>query len=318
MSDTPLFWGTDAPSTGAFQSHVVAELFKPASYNAIFYQLAEKKLLKSGEEYTIPSYSNLTLPTSQNVDEDARLPSIKLSLASKVIAPDEKGLKMVVTGQMVRKSPVDVVEASKSELSLLMQRELERVCKRAADDTPIKYVATGPMSQSITTNGTASGTIASNPTIYHLRRLSTYMMDNLRIPFHKSFGSYVAVFRHSAIENIMNDPEFTEIHQGLPEAFSSMRIKQIADIKVMGYNDGDVLSGSLGAGSNLSEGLIMGDQGICFVHLDLPKMFYDFSESNDTDFGRFKYIAWRGNFGAGLYSDSANAGLVRNIHWTTA
>lgn len=319
MADTALYWGGDAPSTGAFQSHVVDELFKPAGFDAIFYQIADKKLLTSGEELTIPSYSNLDLPTSQNVAESNRLPTIKLSLASKVITPEDKGLKMEITDQMIRKSPVDVVMASKSELSRLMKRELERVCKNAADDTPIKYVATSATAQSIETDGSASGTIASNPNIYHIRRISTYMQDVLRAPFHKSFGGYVGVFRHSGVENIMNDDDFIAIHTSLPEeALRSVRVKKIADMSIIGYNDSGVLSGSLGASSNLSEGLIFGDEALKFVHLDLPQMYYDFSKVNANDFGRFNYIAWRGNFAAGLPSDSANAGLARVVHWTTA
>lgn len=318
MSDTPLYWGTDAPSTGAFQSHVVAEVFEPAAFDAIFYQLADKKLLASGKELTVPSYANLTLPNSLAVAEDERLDTVKLTLSSKVITPSEQGLKMVISHQMVRRSPIDIVQASKGELSQLMKRQLERVCKQALDDTPIKYVATSASAGNIDTDGSATGTIASNPNVYHLRRLGTYMQDNLRIPMHKR-GGYIGVFRYSAIENILNDSDFETVNQSSGYGvLDSIKVKRVGDIQVMGYNDGDVLSGALGSSSNLSEGIIMGDKAVCFVHLDLPQMYYDFSKTNDTDFGRFGYIAWRGDFGAGLYSDSANAGLARSIHWTTA
>lgn len=319
MSDTPLNWGGDAPSTGAFQSHVVAEVFAPAAFDAQFYQLVDKKVLPSGEELTIPSFSNMSLPSSTSVGEMERLPTIKLNLNSKVIQANEKGLKTVITYQMKRRSPIDVLMASKGELQLLMTRELERVSKEALDDTPIKYVATSASAQNITTNGTASGTIASNPNIYHLRRISTYMQDNLRVPFHPQFGSYAGVFRYSAIENIMNDADFIEIHRGLPEdALRKVSVKKIADISVIGYNDGSVLSGSLGASSNLSEGLILGAKAACFVHQDMPQMYYDFAASDYSDFGRFNYLGWRGNFGCGLFNDSANAGEARSVHWTTA
>lgn len=319
MADNPLNWGGDAPSTGAFQSHQVAEFFKPASYDAVFYQLADKKVLASGDELTIPSYSNLTLPSVTTVGEMNRLPTIKLSLNSKVISTSENGLKMVITDLMKRRSPVDVAMASKDELALLMKRQLEKVCKQALDDTPIKYVATSATAQNIDVDGSATGTLASQPNVYHLRRLSTYMQDNLRIPFHQAFQGYAGVFRYNAIENIMNDTDFSEVNTTAGDSvLGQLQVKRIASINIIGYNDGDILSGAIGTSSLYSEGLILGKQAVCFVSQDLPQMYYDFSVDNDTDFGRFNYIAWRGNFGAGLYSDSGNAGLARSVHWTTA
>lgn len=314
---SPQFWA-DSPSTGAYREHEVAEVFKPAAFASVLFNLSEKRRVASGQSLTIPSYANLTMPSSTSLAEDELIPVSKLTISAKTIAMGAHGRAVVIGDLAVNRSPIDVLQAHKEELSLMMQRELEAVIGGVLDDMPVKYVPTGVASQTITTNGTAGAAALNNLNIYHLRYISDYLSDTLRVPFHKKFGSYVGVFRGNAIRSIQEDPEFTEIHQGRPEAFASINCGKIADIVLMKHNDGNVLLNNVGTNSDVSEGFIVGDQPVLFGFIEQIRLIYDFSEGVSTDFGRRKYIAWKGDYGAGLFSDSANAGLVRGLHVTSS
>jgi hypothetical protein len=310
-------WGVDAPAVGSYKEHEVAEVFKPAGFASVLYNLAALRRLASGEALTIPAYQHLDFPVTTELVEEQPIPLSKLTITAKRVVMKEKGRAVLVTGKTQNRSPIDVLAAHKHVVSEMMSRELDEVIATALKTMPIKYVATGVAAQTITTNGTPSGTAAANPNIYHLRFMSNYMSDSLRIPFESRFGGYVGLFRGNGILSVQSDPEFVEIHNGLPEAFRSLQVGRIADMVLMKHNDDRVLRNNIGTGT-VSEGLIMGKDAVLFGFIEQIRLIYDFSETKATDFGRFKYIAWLGDYGAGIYSDSANAGLVRGMHWTTA
>lgn len=310
-------WELDASSTGAYKENQVAEAFMAAGFKSVLFNLADKRRVASGESLTVPSVSEITFPTSTALDELQTIPLSKLTISAKTISMAEKGRAIAVTGRTQRRSPIDVLSAHKSKVSEMMSRELESVISTALKTSNIKYVANGVASQNITTNGTAGAAALSNPNIYHLRYMSNYMSDTLRAPKHRKFNSYVGLFRGNAIMSIQNDPEYTEINNGLPNEFSRLSVGKIADISLMSHNDDNVLSNTIGTNSDVSEGIIMGDEAVLFGFLEQIRLVYDFSETKATDFGRFKYIAWKGDYGAGLYSDSANAGLARVMHYTS-
>ena len=52
---TPQFWGSDAPSVGAYKENEVAEVFKPAGFKALLFQMADKRRVMQGESLTVPT-----------------------------------------------------------------------------------------------------------------------------------------------------------------------------------------------------------------------------------------------------------------------
>lgn len=313
-------WSADAPTAGAFKEHVVLDLFKQAGYMSVFRKVAEVKRVRTGESATIPSDQELTFALDNKVDENQLLSQSKISINAKTITLYERGHSVAISNTAVLRSPVDALEICKKRLVQHMQRDMEGVIASALKTAPIKYVATGASAQNITTNGTASGTCASGPNFYHLRYLSRYMQDDKRIPFHSLLGNaYAGIFRFSALQSIKDDAEYTEINRGLPRAVEQLQsIGQIEDFVIMGYNDSTVLNGAIGSGSAFSEGLLLGDECVYLCVQDDLSVKYDLSDGENTDFGRFKYVAYVGHIGAGLPSDSANAGLARVVHWTSA
>lgn len=305
-------WGLDAPTTGAYDEHIVSDAFRAASSQTVFFRYAEMKKIASGKSLTVPIVDVLSLPNSAVLNESEYIPLSKLSITAKSITPSGRGRGVKWTHQTERRSPIDILAEHRRSLEDMMSRDLDSVVKGALDDTNLDYVANGAASQSITTTGTPTATCASDPNFYHMRYLARYMRDDLRIPS-RSNGNLVAVFRWKGIQALRDDPEFLAFNTGRPEGMKDFAIGQIEGFDVVGTNH-SILSSSIGSGSVYSEGLLFGAEAVYFAFLDMPSLHYDFSE----DFGRFKSIAWYGDYGAGLSSDSTNAGLVRCIHWTSA
>lgn len=315
---SPQFWGSDAPSVGAYKENQVAEVFKPAGFAALLFQLADKRRVAMGESLTVPAYENLSFPSSTSLDEDQPIPLSKLTISAKTISMDERGRAVAVTGKTQNRSPWDVLQGHRDAIAEMMRRELEEVISTALKTMPVKYVATGAATQTITTNGTPGAAATTNPNIYHMQNIGNYLSDNLRVPMDPRFGAYVGVFRGNGIFSIQRDPEYRELNRGLGlSPIENLRVGQIGDIVLFKHNDDRVLSNSIGVSSDVSEGFVMGDQAVLFGFIQQIGLRFDFSESKATDFGRFKYIAWMGDYGAGIYSDSANADLVRGLHWSS-
>lgn len=313
-------FSVDSPNVGAYKEQVVSDLFRQAGYDAVFARIAERKLVPTGESLTIPSSEELSFALDNSVTEDQLLPLSKITVNAKTIAMQQRGYTVSVTRTAKIRGPVDIWDESKKRLAQHMGRDMEGLIASALKTSPIKYVATGAATQNITTNGTASGTLAAGPNFYHMRYLSRYMQDNLRIPFSSKIGgAFGAVFRYSALQSLKSDSEYNEIHRGLPQYFESIKsIGRIEDFVVMPYNDNVVLNGAIGSGNAFSEGLLFGDE-CCYLGVQEDfGVYYDVSEGESTDFGRFCYAAYHGHMAAGLPSDSANAGLARVIHWTSA
>jgi hypothetical protein len=316
---SPQFWGADAPSVGAYKENQVSEIFRPAGFESLFFGLAAKKRVLMGESLTVPAYQNLDFPTTTVLQEDQPIPMSKLSVTAKTISMSERGRAVAITGKTERRSPFDILQAHRDAVAVMMTRELEEVISTAAKLTDIKVVLTGAAAESITTNGTASGTANSNPNIYHMQTLGLYMSDSLRIPVDPRYGAYVSVFRGAGIYGLQRDSEWREYYRGDKlGSIETQRAGQIGDIVIFKHNDPRVLLNNIGTGSAFTEGLLMGKDSVLFGFLDQIGLQYDFSKTKATDFGRFKYIAWLGDYGAGLFSDSVDAGLARTLHVTTA
>ena len=316
---SPQYWGSDAPTAGAYKENEVAEVFKPAGFASLLFSLAEKRRVKQGESLTIPAYANLDFPTSVVLDEDQPIPLSKLTVSAKKITMAERGRAVAITGKTARRSPFDILQAHRDAVAEMMTREMEEVIATALKTTKVDCVLSGAAAQAITTTGTPIASANSQPNIYHMQTLGNYMADSLRVPVDPRYNAYVAIFRGNGILGIQRDSEFQAYYEGTGlGAIEKQRVGRIADIEIFKHNDSRVLANNIGDGSAFSEGLLMGKQAVLFGFLEQIGLRYDFSESKATDFGRFKYIAWMGDYAAGLHSDSVNAGLARAIHITSA
>src|SRR5260221_4593869 len=211
---TPQFWGADSPNVGAYREHEVAEIFKPAGFAALLFQLAGKRRVASGQSLTVPAYQNLSFPSSTVLDEDQTIPLSKLSVSAKTISMNERGRAVAITGKTENRSPWDILSGHKDAVSTMMSRELEEVISTALKTMPIKYVATSASAQTITTNGVASGTLGVNPNIFHIQYIGNYLSDNLRVPMDPRYNAYVGIFRGNGILGIQRDDQYFELHRG--------------------------------------------------------------------------------------------------------
>jgi len=315
---TPQFWGSDAPNVGAYREHEVIPVFRAAAFASVLFQMADKRQIASGQSLTIPAYENLDFPATTSLDEDQPIPLSKLNITAKTIEMDERGRAISVTGRTQRRSPFDVLEAHQTAIAEMMSREMEEVISTALKTMPIKYVPTGAANQNVTTNGTPGAVAANNINVYHLQNIGTLLSDTYRVPVDPRTGCYMGLFRGPACLALKRDPDWFELHRGTAlESIADFAVGKIGEVMIMKHNDDRVLANNLGTPGNVSEGFVMGHQAVLFGFLEQIGLRFDFSEDKATDFGRFKYIAWYGDYGAGIYSDSANADLVRGLHVTS-
>lgn len=308
-------WGSDAPSTGAYQVNQVGEVLKPAGFASLLFGLADKRKVLMGNSLTVPAFQNLDFPTSTALDEDAPIPMSKLSITAKTITMSERGRAVAITGKTERRSPFDVLQAHRDAVAQMMTRELEEVIATALKTMPIKYNCLTSSTYGLATNGTAAGAAVSQPNVFHMQTIGMLLADSYRVPVDPRYNAYVAVLRGNGVLGIQRDSEFRTYFtaNGLTP-IETARVGQIGDCVIYKHNDTRVLSNAIGTGSAYSEGVVFGKEGVLFGFLEQIGLKYDFSEGAATNFGRFKYIAWMGDYGAGLHSDSANADLVRGLH----
>lgn len=307
-----LFQGwADAPSTGAYQSHEVMEVFRQAVEKTIWLPFAKRVNIQSGKEVTVPIRGRLAEPTSSLLSESISIPLDKLTITSKVISMAERGRGLMVTKKAMNRSPIDLLSEHRSALAEQMSLDMDTVLKTAFTGSQLKYVATGAASYNLATNGSAGAAALSNPNFYHIRKMRDLAFRTYLMP-KRDNGLFAYVSSTAGVRGILDDPEFLEINKISGQSrFGNNLAGTIADVEI--FEDNHTLSDSKGTNSDVGEGVFLSQDAVYYAVLQQPEIHYDAT----IDHGRFISLAWYGDWGAGTSTDSANAGLVRSIHFTS-
>ncbi len=320
MAQGVLNYGGDQPSTGALQDHFIAEVFKPAMTRSVLANYA-KKIMTEGNSFSIPSFETLELPSSiDRSDELSAFGVDKLVLDGRVINHVLRGRAMEITETMVNRNRnvYDIISIAREQLSQQMQRGIERIVKEAMDDTPIDVVFTGLASQSVTTTGTPTASATNNLNVYQCQYLSLLMRDTYAVPVLPELGAYAGVFRGDAFLSLRNDARWDAYYEGVPAGLRGFLVGQVADIALFHQDDEEILSNSLGTNSDVSEGLVFG-QDACWFGMVSPFQFYeDMGQVAANDFGTKKYLWYKADAAAAIPSTSTNKRRVRVAHITSA
>ena len=302
----------DAPTTGAYQSHTVAPIFKQAAADTFFLPLCDRRSISSGDEITVPIGGLLDEPSNSALDESLSIPLDKLTITAKTIGMEERGRGVVWTKKAATRSPIDLVELHRDRLSKQMSLDMDSLACDAFQAAQLKYQATGAASYVMATAGAANTAATSNPNFWHIRKMrdlaySTYLMKP------RSNGKYIYVTATAGKRGILMDPEFLAIHAPTGSSiFERSKVGTIEDVEIAEVNHG--LSNTLGSSDDIGEGLFIADEAVYYAVLSMPSVHYDATE----DFGRFVKLAWFGDYGFGTSTDSASAGLARILHFTSS
>jgi len=300
----------DAPATGAYKSHEVADVFRQAVEDTIWLPFAKRLSIASGEALTLPIRSRLAEPSNSALSEELSIPLDKLTITAKTITLVERGRGVMVSKKNMNRSPLDMLAEHRAALAEQMQLDMDTILSAAFQSGQLKYVPTGAASYNLATNGTAATAALANANFYHIRKMRDLAFRTYLMP--KIGDSYKFVVSTAGIRGILDDPEFLEINKnGNAAVFAKNLVGRIADVDIL--EDNHTLDDAMGTNNDCGEGVFIARDAVAYAVQQMPEIHYDATE----DFGRFVKLAWYGDWAAGTTTDSATAGLVRLIHFSS-
>lgn len=311
-------WVQDAP-TGVFKNHKLSAAIR-------FAAIAETKFMqftrpepgygkKMGESITITRVSNVTVPTSSVLTENVRIPEDELVLSTQAIVVAENGRAIPFTSFAADLSHLDLKGAIQRKLKDQMRLSLDNDAAASAKIGQIKAIPDGISSLVFDTDGVASTQATVNLNVFHVEQIRDFMFSTLNIE--PAVGDdYIGLVATKAKRGIMNDPSWEEFKKYTdPEAKFNSEVGRMENIRFIEINNTAALSGSLGSGSVLGEGVFMGADALVMAVAEDPEL----RAKPADDFGRSNAVAWYGIYAfSQIWSDSANAGEARLVHLTSS
>lgn len=309
-------WEADAP-TGTFKNNAISSKVRRAAIAAAVgmrYVTPEEGYGKrKGESITIQRVSNLSLPTVGTLSESQSIPVDALSVSVRTITVAEWGRALEFSSYAADLANMDIPEAHRLALMDQMKLILDKAAFAAFKNAKIKYTPATVASGNFTTNGTAFGAAGANMNYYHLEQISDYLTATLNArPYIED--DYVGLFSTKAVRGLVSDPKFEEWNKYTNrEAKMARELGRIERIRIVEVNNTNSLSGSLGTGSVLGEGVIFGADAVSMAIAQDPEILM----SQPYDFGRKRAMAWYGILQFGEVWNTGNAGEANIVHVTS-
>lgn len=312
-------WVNDGPS-GVYKNHDLSSKLRMASIKeAKFMQFVKPEEgygKKKGESVTITRVSNVSVPTSDVLDELNRVPEDTLSLSTQSISVSERGRAIPYTKLSVDLAHFDLANAIQKKLKDQLKLRMDIAASAAFKLGKILAVPTGIAETTFETDGAVSNAAASNLNMYHVESIRDYMFSTLNIAPYMD-DDYVCIMITQAKRGLMRDPAWVDWKKYTdPSAKFNGEIGRIENIRFVETNHTSALSSSLGTGSVLGEAVFFGEDPVSMAVAEDPHLIAE--ENVGSDFGRSKSVAWYGIYGFGqIWSDSANAGEARVVYMTS-
>ena len=312
-------WVNDGPS-GVYKNHDLSSKIRMAAIaEAKFMQFtapAEGYGKKKGESVTITRVSNVTVPTTDVLDELNRIPEDTLSLSTQAITVAERGRSIPYTKLSTDLAHFDLGSAIQKKLKDQLKLSMDKAAATAFKAGKILAIPTGIAETTFETDGAVSNAAASNLNMYHVESVRDYMYDTLNIAPYSS-DDYVCVLRTQAKRGLMRDPDWKDWKKYTdPSAKYNGEIGRIENIRFVETNHSSALASGLGTGAVLGEAVFFGEDPVVMAVAEDPHLIAE--ENVGSDFGRAKSVAWYGIYGFGqIWYDSANAGEARVVYMTS-
>lgn len=311
-------WTADGPS-GVYKNHKLSAKIRMAAIaEAKFMQFVKPEPgygKKMGESITITRVSNVTVPTSDVLNENVRIPEDTMSLSTQALTVSERGRSIPYTSLALDLAHFDLANAIQSKLRDQLSLSMDNAAATAFKSGQVKAIPTGVAATTFDTDGTASSAAVSNLNMYHIEQIRDYMFGTLNIrPF--MGDDYMAIISYKAKRGIFNDPNWRDWQKYTdPSKKFNGEVGRVENIRFIEQNNTTALSATKGTGSVLGEGVFFGEDPVVMGVVQDPELRAKESE----DYGRSKGVAWYGIYGfEQVWDDSANAGEARVIHLTSS
>lgn len=315
-------WDFDAPS-GTFKNHTLSNrLYETALENTVsmpYVDHASDFGKGKGDTYTITRFTHTSEPSSSAVPELTPLPEVTFSLSTSAISISEHGFSIPFTDRLETLSKYNIEDAIQRTLMEQKRLVMDSLALTQFKATNVKYVPDAATTSSITYNGTASGTAVADLSYFHLEDISQQMFDDQRIPYWEN-DQYIGIFRAKTLTTLRRDSQFISWNQfKTPEMKAKGEVGVIERIRLIETNHS--ASGALpDVGSNsFGSGVVFGRDSVIMVTAVTPHL----RAALPGNFGRFKAIAWYGEFAFGRQFPGATTqansrGVTRGFHITSA
>jgi N4-gp56 family major capsid protein len=270
---------------------------------------------KMGESITITRVSNVSVPTSDVLNENVRIPEDSISLSTQAITVSERGRAIPYTSLALDLGHFDLENAIQSKLRDQLALSMDITASAAFKEGQVKAIPSGVATTTFDTDGTPSTAATSNLNMYHVEQVRDYMYGTLNIaPF--SGDDYVCIMSYKAKRGLMNDPKWVDWKKYTdPSAKYNGEVGRIENIRFVEQNHTSALSATQGTGSVLGEAVFFGADPVVMAVVQDPELRAKESE----DYGRSKGVAWYGIYGFGqVWGTSANSGEARTVHLTSS
>lgn len=311
-------WTYDAP-TGVYKNHKLSSQIRLAAIQeAKFMQFVKPEGgygRKMGESVTITRVSNVTVPSSDVINELDRIPEDTISLSTQAVTVSERGRAIPYSSLAVDLGHLDLENAIQRKLRDQLKLSMDITASAAFKEGQVKAIPTGVAATTFDTDGTASSAAVSNLNMYHVESIRDYMFSTLLIDPYAG-DDYICILITKAKRGLMRDPNWVDWKKYTdPSAKYNGEIGRIENIRFIETNHTSALSDSKGTGSVLGEAVFFGADPVCMAVAQDPELRAKESE----DYGRSKGVAWYGVYGyAQVWKDSANAGEARVVHLTSS
>lgn len=312
-------WINDGPS-GVYKSHDLSSKIRMAAIKeAKFMQFVKPEEgygKKKGEAVTITRVSNVTVPTSDVLNELVRIPEDTLSLSTQAITVSERGRSIPYTKLSIDLSSFDLANAIQRKLKDQLKLSMDIAAATAFKAGKILAVATGIAETTFETDGAVSNAATSNLNMYHVESIRDYMFSTLNIAPYMD-DDYACVMITQAKRGLMRDPAWVDWKKYTdPAAKFNGEIGRIENIRFVETNHTSALGENYGTGDVCGEAVFFGEDPVTMAVAEDPHLIAE--ENVGHDFGRSKSVAWYGIYAFGqIWSDSANAGEARVCYFTS-
>lgn len=310
-------WVLDAP-TGVYKNHDLSSKIRMASIKeAKFMQFVKPEEgygKKKGESVTITRVSNVTVPSSDVLQESIRIPEDTISLSTQAVSVSERGRAIPYTSLSLDLSSFDLENAIQKKLKEQLKLSMDIGAASAFKAGKILAVPTGISETTFETDGAASNTAASNLNMYHVESIRDYMFSTLNIaPY--SGDDYICILITQAKRGLLRDPQWQDWKKYTdPESKFNGEVGRIENIRFVETNHTSALADGLGTGDVMGEAVFFGEDPVVMGVVEDPHLRAKESE----DYGRSKGVAWYGIYGfEQIWDDSANAGEARVVYMTS-
>jgi N4-gp56 family major capsid protein len=311
-------WVADAPS-GVYKNHKLSSSIRMAAIEQAKFMAFVKPEpgygRKMGESITITRVSNVSVPTSDVLNENVRIPEDNVSLSTQAITVSERGRAIPYTSLALDLSNFDLENAIQAKLRDQLALAMDITASAAFKEGLVKAIPSGVATTTFDVDGTPSTAATSNLNMYHVEQIRDYMYGTLNIaPF--SGDDYVCIMSYKAKRGLMNDPKWVDWKKYTdPSAKYNGEVGRIENIRFVEQNHTSALSATKGTGSVLGEAVFFGADPVVMAVVQDPELRAKESE----DYGRSKGVAWYGIYGFGqVWGTSANAGEARVVHLTSS